>query len=99
MQVLVRLTARIPDSLSDDARTALFAAERERALQLLAAGKIAQMWRVMGTADGISLWDVDSPEDLHESLSSLPGWKYCDVEIVPVIQHPLQAASQTGALA
>lgn len=97
MQVLVKLTAHLPETLSEGELGALFAAERERALELMAEGKIAQMWRIMGTSAGISLWDVESPEELHASLSSLPAWKFCDVDITPVIQHPLELAFQNEA--
>ncbi|ANS31906.1 hypothetical protein R1CP_36500 (plasmid) [Rhodococcus opacus] len=96
MQLLVRLTPHLPDSLPVDERDALFSAERERGLALQAEGKIVRMWRVLGTPAGISLWDVDSLEEFQASLSSLPAWKYCDVEVTPVIQHPLEAAFQKG---
>lgn len=96
MQLLVRLTAHLPESLTAGELDALFADERRRALELLAEGKLARMWRIMGTTSGISLWDVESPEDLHASLSSLPAWKYCEVDITPVIQHPLEFEFEKG---
>ncbi len=97
MQILVKLTAQLPDTLSEAALAALFAAERERAMELLSVGKMAQMWRIAGTGSGITLWNVDSLEDLHDSLSSLPAWKYCTVEITPVVQHPVEAQFANGA--
>jgi muconolactone D-isomerase len=99
MQYLVRLTPHLPDSLPVTGRDALFAAERKRSLELQAEGTVTRMWRVPGTRDGISLWDVPSPEELHASLSSLPAWKYCDVDIAPVIQHPMEAEFQKEARA
>lgn len=94
MQYLVRLTPHLPDSLSPAERETLFAAERERSFALQAEGTVARMWRGLGTRTGISLWDVTSPEELHASLSSLPAWPYCDVDIQPVIQHPMEAEFQ-----
>jgi muconolactone D-isomerase len=91
MQFIIRLTPRIPDSMSSADRDALFAAERERSIELRARGKLARMWRVVGKREGIFLWDVESPEELHGLLSSLPGWQYCDVAITPVLQHPIEA--------
>jgi muconolactone D-isomerase len=97
MQMLVKLTAQLPDTLNDDELAVLFAAERDRAMELLSAGKMTRMWRIAGTSSGITLWDVDSLDDLHDSLSSLPAWKYCTVEITPVVQHPVEAAFTNGA--
>lgn len=97
MQMLVKLTAQLPETLQGDEREALFAAERARAMELLSAGKMARMWRIAGTSSGITLWNVDSLEDLHDSLSSLPAWKYCTVDITPVVQHPVEAAFANGA--
>ncbi|ORA22909.1 muconolactone Delta-isomerase [Mycobacterium aquaticum] len=97
MQYLVRLSAHLPESLQGEDRKALFAAERERGLALQSEGKIARMWRVLGQRDGISLWDVQSPEELHAGLSSLPAWPYCEVEVIPVVQHPLETEFQKGA--
>ena len=99
MQYLVRLTPHLPESLSEAERNALFAAERARSFELQADGTVARMWRAVGTREGISLWDVSSPEELHSSLSSLPAWPYCDVDIQPVIQHPMEAEFQKGARA
>lgn len=97
MQMLVKLTAQLPETLHGDELAALFAAERDRAMELLSAGKMTRMWRIAGTSSGITLWDVDSLDDLHDSLSSLPAWKYCTVEITPVVQHPVEAAFTNGA--
>lgn len=96
MQILVRLIPHLPESLSVAERDALFSAERKRGLELQAEGKVVRMWRVLGTPTGISLWDVDSLEEFQASLSSLPAWKYCNVEVTPLIQHPLEAAFQKG---
>ncbi|GAB7007609.1 muconolactone Delta-isomerase [Nocardioides sp. AN3] len=97
MQMLVKLTAQLPETLCGDELAALFAAERDRAIELLSAGKMTRMWRIAGTSSGMTLWDVDSLEDLHDSLSSLPAWKYCTVEITPVVQHPVEAQFTSGA--
>lgn len=99
MQFMVRLSAKLPDSMAGGALEDLFAAERKRALELLREGKVLRMWRVLGTSDGISLWDVESAEEFHAALASLPAWKYCDVQVTPLMQHPLEAAYQEGALA
>lgn len=96
MQMLVKLTAQLPETLQGDDLVALFAAERGRAIELLTAGKLTRMWRIAGTTSGITLWDVDSLDDLHDSLSSLPAWKYCTVEITPVVQHPVEAEFTKG---
>jgi len=97
MEFLVRLTPRLPESQSKEERATLFAAERTRGSDLRAEGKMRRMWRLPGTSSALLLWDVESPEELHALLSSMPVWQYCEVEITPLIQHPVEAAVLEGA--
>lgn len=92
MEFLVRLTPRFPATQTEAERTALLAAERARGSELLAAGKVRRMWRLPGTTSALLLWDVESPDELHSLLSSMPAWQYCDVEVTTVMQHPVEAA-------
>ncbi len=54
------------------------------------------MWRLPGTSSALLLWEVAGPDELHEHLSSLPVWRYCDVEVTALMQHPLEAAHRGG---
>jgi muconolactone D-isomerase len=92
MEFLVRLTPSIPESLTAAERETLFAAERARGTELLEQRKMVRMWRLPATASALLLWEVAGPEELHELITSMPVSKYCDVEVTPVIQHPLETA-------
>lgn len=91
------MTPRLPTSLVGDERAKLFEAERARGSQLLRLGKMRRMWRLPGRASALLLWDVEGPEELHELLTSLPMWQYCDIDVTALMQHPLEAAAQGAA--
>lgn len=92
MEFLVTLTPHLPESLIADQRTELFKEERARGSAFLAEGKMRRMWRLPDTTSALLLWNVSGPDELHEHLSSLPVWPYCEVEVTALMQHPLEAA-------
>jgi muconolactone D-isomerase len=92
MEFLVRLTPHLPESLIADQRTEPFKEERARGSAFLAEGKMRRMWRLPDTTSALLLWNVSGPDELHEHLSSLPVWSYCEVEVTALMQHPLEAA-------
>jgi muconolactone D-isomerase len=96
VEFLVKLTPHLPDTLTEDELADLFKRERARGSGFLKAGKMRRMWRLPGTKSALLLWDVESPDELHEHLTSLPVSRYCDVEVTTLIQHPLEAAHEAS---
>lgn len=92
MEFLVKLTPHLPDTLTEKELTNLFKRERARGTGFLEANKMTRMWRLPGTSSALLLWEVAGPDELHEHLSSPPVWRYCDVEVTALMQHPLEAA-------
>ena len=54
------------------------AAEKARGEELVVAGKLRRIWRIPGRRAVMALYRVDSPEELHEILSSLPLFPWMD---------------------
>jgi len=46
------------------------------------------LWRVVGRYSNISVFDVDSPDELHDILWTLPLFPYMQVQVTPLAQHP-----------
>jgi muconolactone D-isomerase len=78
----------IPPSLDADVRNRLVAEERERALELQRSGVWSQLWRILGKYSNISIFDIDSGDELHALLSSLPLYPYMTIEVIPLATHP-----------
>ena len=91
MEFLVKLTPNFPDTLTPEELADLLKRERARGVDLLKAEKMTRIWRLPGTSSALLLWEVAGPDELHDSLSSLPVWRYCDVEVTALMQHPLEA--------
>jgi muconolactone D-isomerase len=88
------MDVEIPHDLDPDERKRLVEAERERALELQRAGKWPHLWRVVGRYSNVSILDVESNDELHALLSSLPLYPYLRIEVTPLATHPSDLAVQ-----
>ncbi|TNC25199.1 muconolactone Delta-isomerase [Amycolatopsis alkalitolerans] len=90
----VRMDVAIPHDLARDRRDELITTEKARALDLQRDGKWVHLWRVAGKYSNISVFDVDSADELHEILWSLPLFPYLTVTVTPLARHPSDLAMQ-----
>jgi muconolactone D-isomerase len=97
MEWLVHTHNRLPADTPAAERERLRAAERERAMELRAAGVLRKLWRTPGSAGTVALYDCRDATHLHEALSSLPMFPWMEVSIEPLAEHPQEA--QAAALA
>ena len=93
VQFLVRMEVRLPHDMPADVADDLRARERERALEIQRAGKWPELWRVVGRNANVSRFDVDSGDELHTLLSSLPLFPYMDIEVTALTVHPSKLES------
>lgn len=84
----VRMDVAIPHDLDPDRRAELVAQEKERALEIQRSGAWPELWRVAGEYANISIFDVASPDELHDLLSSLPLFPFMTIKATPLAQHP-----------
>jgi muconolactone D-isomerase len=84
----VEMEVRLPHDMAPDAADALKRVERERAQQLQRDGKWRHLWRVVGQYSNISVFDVESPEELHAILTSLPLFPFMTITVTALCRHP-----------
>ncbi|AEA28172.1 muconolactone delta-isomerase [Pseudonocardia dioxanivorans CB1190] len=90
----VKMDVAVPRDLDPDERARLVGTEKERALELQRAGTWVHLWRIVGQYSNISIFDVDSTDELHEILWSLPLFPFMRVQVTPLAQHPSALAAQ-----
>lgn len=84
----VSITVRIPHDTKDEELKALSVQEHERAKELQMQRKWLHLWRVAGKYANVSIFDVESPAELHEILNSLPLYRFMEVEVTALCRHP-----------
>ena len=90
MKFLVEMTVDLPPG--DHA--ALLAREREYAQELQREGRWQHLWRVAGRYANVSVFDVGSPDELHELVSGLPLFPYMDIRVTALAAHPSAIAKE-----
>ncbi|SLN71084.1 Muconolactone Delta-isomerase [Roseivivax jejudonensis] len=88
MLFLVRMEVDWPKDMDPEAGRALVEAERTYSQRLQRYGKWRHLWRIAGVFGNVSVFDVDSHDELHEILSNLPFFPYLNIEITPLARHP-----------
>jgi muconolactone D-isomerase len=84
----VSITVRVPHDVAAETIKQMSAKEHERALELQRQRKWLHLWRVAGRWSNISVFEVESPAELHEILSSLPLYPFMDVGVTALCRHP-----------
>jgi muconolactone D-isomerase len=84
----VTIAVHIPHDADAGKIRQLSEQEHERAKELQLQRKWLHLWRVAGKYANVSLFDVESPAELHEILSSLPLYPFMEVEVTALCHHP-----------
>jgi muconolactone D-isomerase len=84
----VRIEVTIPSHVDRETVERLGKHEHERAADLQRAGKWKHLWRIVGRFAKISVFEVESNDELHAILESLPFYPYMNVEVVALCRHP-----------
>jgi muconolactone D-isomerase len=84
----VRMNVNLPATMPADQATRLKADEKALAQRLQDEGKWRHLWRIAGQYANVSIFDVDSVDELHTLLSSLPLFPYMQIEVMPLCRHP-----------
>jgi len=88
-----RMDVRIPHDLDPEVRAGIVAREKTYSQQLQRSGKWPHLWRIVGEYSNISIFDVESTDELHDLLSGLPLFPYMDVTVTPLATHPSDVAA------
>jgi muconolactone D-isomerase len=84
----VEMPAATPQEVKDDLRTR----ENARAMELIKAGKLRRIWRIVCHTANYGIWEADTLEELHANIGSLPMSPYFKVKVTPLIAHPVTEA-------
>lgn len=84
----VYMDVRIPRDADPEQVKKLSAQEHERAKLLQEQGNWLHLWRVAGKFANVSIFDVESPAELHEILNSLPLYPFMEVDVTALCHHP-----------
>lgn len=88
MLFYVRKEVILPSHLSDEEINSIKAKEREYSQEIQRQGKCRHLWRVTGQYANISIFDVESNEELHNLLEGLPLFPYMKIEVIALNKHP-----------
>jgi len=91
----VRMNVRIPPDFDTSRLDELKRVERERSQALQKEGKWRHIWRIAGQYSNISIFDVESPDKLHDLLTSLPLFPFMQIKVTPLCRHPSAIASDS----
>lgn len=91
MLCLCEIRTSLPPDLEASARQALLEKEWERGRSLRKLGKIAAIWRIEGQLANVSLWQVESRQELQDLLASLPLSQHQSVEVRTLTAHPVMS--------
>lgn len=84
----VRMDVNIPRDLPVEQANEIKAVEKAYSQELQRQGKWRHIWRITGQYSNISIFDVQSNEELHNILQGLPLYPYMDIAIMALNRHP-----------
>ncbi|NHQ93556.1 muconolactone Delta-isomerase [Janthinobacterium lividum] len=84
----VRMNVNLPPSMPAEQAAQLKQTEKELAQRLQHEGKWRHLWRIAGQYANVSVFDVDSVDELHNLLTSLPLFPYMQIDVMPLCRHP-----------
>jgi muconolactone D-isomerase len=84
----VEMTVNIPHDLPAEQVTEIKAREKDYSQELQRQGKWRHLWRVSGSYANVSIFDVDSNDELQELISALPLFPFMEIKVTPLNRHP-----------
>jgi muconolactone D-isomerase len=84
----VTMDVNIPADLPAATIDKLKADERALAQELQQSGKWRHLWRIAGRYANVSIFSVDSADELNDILFSLPLFPLMTVAVTALCQHP-----------
>ncbi len=84
----VRMDVLLPADLPVEQANEIKAIEKAYSQDLQRQGKWRHIWRISGQYSNISIFDVESNEELHQLLQGLPLFPYMKIEVMPLNRHP-----------
>jgi muconolactone D-isomerase len=83
----VEMTVKIPHDADANFVNELKAKEKAMSQDLQRSGKWVDIWRIVGKYSNISIFNVESPAELHDILSNLPLFPFMEIEVKALCKH------------
>jgi muconolactone D-isomerase len=91
----VEMKVNIPSHIDEQTVADLKKREKELAQGYQENGKWVYLWRIAGAYANISIFNVNSPDELHEIITSLPLFPYMEISVKALCQHPSSIKDMT----
>jgi muconolactone D-isomerase len=88
----VRMDVALPPDMDPAARDDLLAREKAYSQRWQRSGHWPHIWRCVGQYANLSVFAVDSNEQLHQILWGLPLFPYMSITVTPLAAHPSDIA-------
>jgi muconolactone D-isomerase len=83
----VEMTVNIPPDMDVVRLEKLKATEKAMCQDLQAKGIWRHIWRIAGRYANVSVFEVESPAQLHDLLAGLPLFPYMEIEVQALCRH------------
>ena len=84
----VEMVVNIPPDADPSVMDAIKKQEKEYSQNLQKSGKWRHIWRLAGQYANVSIFDVESNEELHNLLLALPLYPYMEMNVEALCRHP-----------
>ncbi|MDO5655972.1 MAG: muconolactone Delta-isomerase family protein [Flavobacteriaceae bacterium] len=88
MVYVIEMDVKIPETWSEEKLQDYITREKETSQKWQKSGKWKYLWRVAGKYSNISVIEAESPDELHQIISSLPLFPYMNIKVTSVCKHP-----------
>jgi muconolactone D-isomerase len=92
MRFFLNNRVQLPGEWTAEQRADLVRREIDAAVDLMHRGVLRRTFRVVGQLANFSIWETDTPEELHAVLQSLPMYPFMTISVTPIIKHPAEVA-------
>lgn len=83
----VKMDVNIPIDFDEKLAADIKATEKAYSQELQRQGKWRHLWRISGQYSNISIFDVESNDELNTILQALPLYKFMTIEVTPLNRH------------
>ncbi|OTG87037.1 muconolactone delta-isomerase [Acinetobacter sp. ANC 4558] len=84
----VKMDVQIPLDMPANTANEIKTIEKAYSQDLQRQGKWRHIWRITGQYSNISIFDVESNEELHSILQGLPLYPYMNITVTVLNKHP-----------
>lgn len=84
----VEMDVNIPLDFDPEEAAAIKAREKAYSQGLQESGKWRHIWRVAGQYSNLSIFDVESSQELHDILMGLPLYPFMTMRVTALCRHP-----------